>query len=301
MTTIPTKISFDNSVDKPTLTLSANTLGVFQGTWENLHQKINHLSTLELKQLISQYPHLTELAEKIKGDRFYIPAQVSGKDHISLVLTQLNDLVRLCCTLEPSQDPLNKLEDVPVVQTPFWRSDDTEQSKQLGNLVIVDTPGANEAGDNLRLTAVVEQELKRCSVVLIVLDFTQLNNQAAEAVKRQVQPIIDVIGKDNLYVLVNKVDQRLAGDMTSEEVKKFIYSDLDLSESEDSSRIFEISARQAFSATKFLLELQQNPEIELANMSSIEALAKQVLGNRWERKLQKKNAENLEEEAEFLW
>ena len=253
MTTIPTKISFDHATDKPKLTLSTNTLQVFQNIWESLHQKINHLSTSELEQVISQYPHLQNLANKIKSDRFYIPAEVSGKENISLVLTQLNDLVRLCCSLDPCLDPLNKLEDVPEVKTPFWRSNNTEQAKHLGNLVIVDTPGANEAGDNLRLTAVVEQELKRCSIVLIVLDFTQLNNKAAEAVKRQVQPIIDVIGKDNLYVLVNKVDQRLSGDMTSEEVQKFIYSDLDLSKSQDSSRIFEISARQAFSATKFLL------------------------------------------------
>ena len=301
MTTIPTAISFDNNIEKPELSLSEITLKVFENTWDNLQQKINHLSELELENLISQYPHLQNLAKKIQSDRFYIPANVTGKENIGLVLTQLNDLIRLCWTLDPSLDPLNKLENVPEIKTPFWRSNNTEQTKQLGNLVIVDTPGANEAGDNLRLTAVVEQELRNCSIVLIVLDFTQLNNQAAEAVKRQVQPIIDVIGKDNLYVLVNKVDQRLSGDMTSEQVKKFIYSDLNLSESEDSERIFEISARQAFSATQFLLELQQYPEIELPNMSSIEALAKQVLGNRWERKLERKTTEDLSEEAEFLW
>ena len=143
--------------------------------------------------------------------------------------------------------------------------------------------------------------LRRCSIVLIVLDFTQLNNQAAEGVKQQVQPIIDLIGKDNLYVLVNKVDQRRNGDMTPDDVKKFVYSDLNLSEAEDSERIFEISARQAFSATKFLLELQQNPDLELPTMSSIEALAKEVLGNRWERKLQKQTKEDLQEEAGYLW
>lgn len=301
MTTIPTAISFNNSINKPALSLSENTLKVFENTWLSLQQKINYLSELELEKSISQYPHLQNLAKKIQSDRFYIPAKVTGKENIGLVLTQLNDLVRLCWTLDHSLDPLNKLENVPEIKTPFWRSNNTEQTKQLGNLVIVDTPGANEAGDNLRLTAVVEQELRNCSIVLIVLDFTQLNNQAAEAVKRQVKPIIDVIGKDNLYVLVNKVDQRLSGDMTSEQVKKFIYSDLNLSESSDSERIFEISARQAFSATQFLLELQQDSEIELSDMSSIEALAKQVLGNRWERKLERKTTEDLEEEAGFLW
>ncbi|MGK7893056.1 MAG: dynamin family protein, partial [Xenococcus sp. (in: cyanobacteria)] len=301
MTTIPTKISFNDSVDKPVLILAENTLSVFKHTWESLHKKMNSLEESEIESSIGQYPHLKELAREIKNNSFYISSEVVGKDNISLVLTKLNDIVRLCCTLDPSKDPLDKLEDVPNIQTPFWRNDNTEQSEQLGNLVVVDTPGPNEAGDNLRLTAVVEQELRRCSIVLIVLDFTQLNNQAAEGVKQQVQPIIDLIGKDNLYVLVNKVDQRRNGDMTPDDVKKFVYSDLNLSEAEDSERIFEISARQAFSATKFLLELQQNPDLELPNMSSIEALAKEVLGNRWERKLQKQTKEDLQEEAEYLW
>lgn len=34
----------------------------------------------------------------------------------------------------------------------------------------------------------------------------KINNQAAEKVKQQVRPFIDLIGKDNLYVLVNKED-----------------------------------------------------------------------------------------------
>ena len=59
MTTIPTKISFDNSVDKPVLTLSENTQNVFKDNWKNLQQKINHLAESELNELISQYPHLT--------------------------------------------------------------------------------------------------------------------------------------------------------------------------------------------------------------------------------------------------
>jgi len=57
----------------------------------------------------------------------------------------------------------------------------------LGNLVIVDTPGPNEAGENLRLSAVVEEQLQQSSVVLIVLDFTQLKIKAAEEVKKEVE------------------------------------------------------------------------------------------------------------------
>ena len=52
-----------------------------------------------------------------------------------------------------------------------------------------------------------------------MLDFTQLNNQAAEGLKRQAQPVINLIGNKNLCALVNKVDRRRKGDMTSEHVK----------------------------------------------------------------------------------
>lgn len=53
MTTIPTAISFNNNIDKPELSLLENTLEVLKNTWNNLQQKINHLSELELENLIS--------------------------------------------------------------------------------------------------------------------------------------------------------------------------------------------------------------------------------------------------------
>lgn len=207
MTTIPTKIAFNNAVKEPQLVLSENILSVFQNTWFSLQQTMNSLTVSEIESRISQYPHLIALATEIQQNSCSIAAEITGKDNISKILTKLNDFVRLCCSLDPINNPLDKLEDVPTIQTPFWRNESVSQSEQLGNLVVVDTPGPNEAGEHLRLTAVVEQELRRCSIVLIVLDFTQLNNQAATAVKQQVQPIIDLIGKENLYVLVNKVDQ----------------------------------------------------------------------------------------------
>ncbi|MGB3188984.1 MAG: dynamin family protein [Limnoraphis sp.] len=167
--------------------------------------------------------------------------------------------------------------------------------------MIVDTPGPNEAGENLRLSAVVADQLQNSSIVLIVLDFTQLNNQAAEGVKKQVQPIIDLLGKENLYVLVNKVDQRRQGDMTPEDVKKFVASDLELGKSSDTEQVFEIAAIQAFSATKFLLELQQNPDAELTKLVTAESLAQEVFGIDWEEDLEDATTEELEKKALKMW
>jgi hypothetical protein len=66
--------------------------------------------------------------------------------------------------------------------------------------------------ENLRLQAVVAEQLRKSSMVLIVLDFTQLKNEAAEKVKQDVQRVIELRGKESLYVLINKVDQRRDGD-----------------------------------------------------------------------------------------
>lgn len=75
----------------------------------------------------------------------------------------------------------------------------------------------------------MKNQLQRSSIVLIVLDFTGLNNEAAAKIKRQVEPIIKLLGKENLYILVNKLDERRKRSMTREEVRRFVTHDLQLS------------------------------------------------------------------------
>ncbi|MDJ0713552.1 MAG: dynamin family protein [Prochloraceae cyanobacterium] len=302
MTTLPTKIVFNPELTEPILVLKEEIISVFLDTYNSLHLHINSLGTEWMEEQLAQYPHLMELAKEIKNTNiFVIPDRVSGCQEIGKVLTSLNDVVRLCSSLDPLNEPLSRLREVPYIETPFWRSQGSDRSEQLGNLVIVDTPGPNEAGDNLKLTAVVEQELQRSSIVLIVLDFTQLNNKAAEEIKKQVQPVIELIGEENLYVLVNKVDQRRKGDMTTEQVKEFVFADLGLSESSDMDKVFEISAIQGFSATKFLLELKQNPGVDISEMATAEALAQEVFGIDWEEELEDATLEILHKKAQRLW
>jgi hypothetical protein len=65
--------------------------------------------------------------------------------------------------------------------------------------------------------------------------------------------------------------------------------------------VFEIAARWAFCATNFLLELQQHPSLDIAQMTTARALAQQALGARWEAKLNRVSVEDLRDEAEYLW
>lgn len=302
MTTLPTEIIFQEDLSKPVLRLNSEILSTFQEAITCLQTKRQDIGTETVERKLAQYPHLIALMSKIESsDGLFVQSDVSGQEEIGKALTDLNDIVRLCSILEPSKDPLSQIQEVPRIETPFWKPQSSSQTDKLGNLVIVDTPGPNEAGENLRLSAVVESQLKRSSIVLIVLDFTQLNNKAAEEVRKQVQPIIKLLGKENLYVLVNKVDQRRAGDMTPEQVQTFVASDLQLSSIDNTDRVFEVSAIRAASATKFLLELQQSPEIDLQDMRTATALAQESLGARWEAKLKKSSVDELQEEAIFLW
>ncbi|MBD2776792.1 dynamin family protein [Iningainema tapete] len=299
MTMLPTEVVFQAELKEPVLTLSDQILEVFQDTLLALRSR--EQMDKETQQEMNKYPHLTDLLRKIQDQQeLAFNKENNGREQIIDTLTVLNDIIRLCSIIEPSCDPLGKLLEVPRVKTPFWRLATSNQSQMLGNLVIVDTPGPNKAGENLRLAAVVADQLKKSSMVLIVLDFTQLNTKAAEEVKKQIKPVIELLGKDNLYALVNKVDQRRKDGMTLEQVQEFVAADLQISNSE-TKRVFEVSARRAFYAADFLQEADNYSESELQHKPKARALAEEVYGFDWEDELKVATVEALKDKAEKLW
>lgn len=302
MTTLPTKILFRSDAVQPTLELESTT---FSRTLKNLRERIRLDEEDNVLTKMARYPHLRKIIQKIKDGLLIEPErQIIGSEEIKETLTELNDIVRVCTVLDPCSNPLKQKDfNIPRISTPFWKATGTSQSKLLGNLVIVDTPGPNEAGD-LELSAVVGEQLRKSSMVLIVLDFTQLNNQAAEEIKRQVQPVIRLLGKENLYVLVNKVDQRTEQDpMTPEIVKQFVQGDADLGlvDESDAERVFEVTARWAFCAANFLSEIQHNPGIAKEEMKTAKALAQQVFGFDWEEEFKDCSLDKLQGKAKKLW
>ncbi|MEM8723458.1 MAG: dynamin family protein [Cyanobacteria bacterium P01_G01_bin.39] len=299
MTTIPTEIVFDPQIKQPVLKLSQDTLDLFQQLEVKIRQKVDCLGFESLQQKLSRYPHLHDLfAEVATASDFTLEKAVTGHRAISKVLNRLNHLIRLYGVIEPTQDPLSRLQDIPCIQAPSLSLGNSEQA-EWGRLTLVDTPGPNEAEEGLKLTAVVESQLRRSSIVLVVLDFTQLNSEAAATIKSQIQPIIESIGTENLYVLVNKVDQRRPGDMTPEQVREFVVADLGLNQ--DHNHVFEIAAIRAFTATKFLLEVQKNPQIQLLEIKSLATLAQEVLGIDWDEELDDITVQILTKKARKLW
>lgn len=302
MTTLPTEIIFDPQLAEPVLILTPQIQDIFRDTFTALQRKISELGLNRVQERMAQYPHLAKLPEKIQGmTGIAIESKISGRLPIINSLRALNDIIRLCSVLDPLSDPLQSLIDVPRIYSPFYRSGITEKAEIAGNLVIVDTPGPNEAGENLKLVNVVAEQLQASSVILIVLNFTELNTKAEDEIKKDVARVIELRGKDNLYVLVNKVDQRKEGDMTPEQVRQFVAAEFGIGDGEQNDRVFEISARWAFSAANFLGEVQQNPGADLAQMKTARSLAQDVFPLDWEEELQETTVRQLQKKAEKLW
>ena len=301
MTTMPTEIVFCANITEPILLLDTETLQIFQNIYQKINQKIEETSLESLQEFLARYPHLTHLLIEIeKNPNSPFSTETKGRKAINDTLNLLNQIIRLYSVIEPLAEPLAQLTTVPCIKTPFLGLAGIEQVKNFGELVIIDTPGPNEAG-GLKLTAVVEEQLRRSSVILLVLDYTQLNNEAAEAIKKQIQPILNFIGKENLYVLVNKIDQRRKGDITSEQIRNFVIADLDLDSTNIENRVFEISAIRGLAATQFLLEVQQKPQAQLLELNSLEALAQEVFGIDWDEEIEDINLKILSKKARKLW
>lgn len=302
MTTLPTEIIFDPQLADPVLILTPQIQDIFRDTFTALQRKITELGLNRVQERMAQYPHLAKLPEKIQVmTGIAIENKISGRLAIINSLRALNDIIRLCSVLDPLSNPLQSLIDVPRIYSPFYRSGITDRADIAGKLVIVDTPGPNEAGENLKLVNVVAEQLQASSVILIVLNFTELNTKAEEEIKKDVERVIELRGKDNLYVLVNKVDQRKEGDMTPEQVRQFVAAEFGIGDGEQNDRVFEISARWAFSAANFLGEVQQNPGADVAQMKTARSLAQDVFPLDWEEELQETTVTQLQKKAEKLW
>jgi hypothetical protein len=311
MTTLPTEIVFSKDVTEPKLKLRykldpdsddfVDIYSVLRRSWRRLQEQINTIGITQASKDIAEYPHLQDLLRHV-GESPEIPflSEVSGTEAIQKSLTDLNDLVRLCGILVPSDNPLMSLVSVPRIEVPFLDKNSGLKLDSVGKLVIVDTPGPNEAGE-LNLGNVVKIQLEASSIILLVLDYTQLNAEAAENVRSDVDKVSSIKGKENIYILINKIDQRRSKkDMTKEQVLEFVQNKFDIQGNSD--RVFEISASRAAYASNFRNELRINPEIDDPQlMETSGMLASEAFGVTWEEQFQNADMERMQSVAEQIW
>lgn len=316
MTAYPTEIVFKAELTEPVLTISEDTISLFNRAIEQLQITIDDILGLDdtLKK-IADYPPLKSLAEKVKERELIFLPQIKGHGKIKKALTEINDFVRLCRKLVPGINEIwSEIKDLPRIETPFIQDEKINITKRLGNLVIIDTPGPNsrenntgETPENIR-KELIKKQLNQSSVVLVILDYTVFNTEVYNQIRSEVKEIVEVIGEDNLYILVNKIDQRKPDDpIMPEQLKESIIASFNLnSSSNKNNKIFEVSGRMAFCATNFLQEIKQDSpkeksEIQISELKTAELLAAEVFGMDWKDELDNSTIGKLEKKAGKLW
>jgi GTPase SAR1 family protein len=308
MTSVPTEIVDDPScVDDPELWIPEATLARFNTLWVHLHQTVRKLGPEASQKAISEYPELQSLVLQI-GEQVEVPfvSRISGIQAIQETLVLVNDLFRVAVFLDGS-DALAGIKEfeLPRLRSRFLRSSPVLSESKHGTLVVVDTPGPNEARQHHLLEQVVAEQLGQTSLVLLVLDFTQLNTQAAELVSKEVQAVSRIVGEDSVFIIVNKIDERDDKGMTSEQVRQFVAGHLSLKKPIPESRIFEVSAKRAFRAADFLREYDKGSVEQRGRVHSWPsaiALAPLIFGaTQWKEDLEDSTGEQLAKRAKRLW
>ncbi|MEI8603699.1 dynamin family protein [Pseudoalteromonas sp. B160] len=155
-------------------------------------------------------------------------------------------------------------EDFPTIETCFQSIKELKLEGEVGNFILVDTPGANEA-KLPELKSIVDKQIKRSSALLLVLNYTDLSSDADSQMRSKiVEEAKDY--QDRLIVAVNRFDARDKKSMNKNEtiryVKEELLEDIVLNE----ENIFPVSARNALLGGQSLNWLERQGKFELATL-----------------------------------
>ncbi|CAF0949771.1 unnamed protein product, partial [Didymodactylos carnosus] len=328
MTAVPTEIVFKQNVSEPHLILESDLVRGLQQLCENIKLKTKSDSGDKgLKKELDNQDHLYRTFEKIVNDDTpTFETTTTKKEKITELLTFINDLIRISSMLS-IDTPIN-LDCVPRIEVPVLLNSDTSSGTNPfsyeGSLVIVDTPGPNEQHLSAHLKEVISKELKKAALVMIVFDFSNLNSKAEHEITNEVNAIrkSKLYGtqeknknNNNLYALINKVDQRDEDkDMSASDTKKWISTKFNI----DEHKVYETSSKNALLARSFLTEYQMIKENALSKVTTEkdasnithETLIEETKtyrqfikhgGALLEKHLKKMSVNDLLEEADEVW
>jgi GTPase SAR1 family protein len=248
MTTLPTRVVHDPAAAEPVLWLR-QTSALLAVIWQDLLELAAKQGPGAIRGHRQYSPDFDTILTALERREAWYPGEsVHGRDRILETLVRLNDVFRLACVLQPQADFLRDISKMP---TPELRARFPMETTASGSLAIIDTPGPNDPNLHPALRDRAANAIQDASLLLLVLDYTALNNTAAEELQREVKQILEIRGRKSLFVVVNKVDQRDDKGLSREAIKKYISCTLGLHEVVDAGRVFELSARRAFRATMF--------------------------------------------------
>jgi predicted GTPase len=290
MTVIPTEVmlrvvKLDGIREEPILIMDKELIEQIIVMQQEVRLNLATSQDLEdLKRKLPEHTHLVSVAEEIRdaidGNRIF-EETTTGAQHIRTTLQYVNDVIRLHEILIPAESSGSSrrlFKKLPRIIAPYISiGDESEVHESLGNLVIVDTPGPNEDTYTNFLKEIVIRELKRATVILVVLDYTALNTEADKIVKTEIMNIRQASssGDDSLFALVNKVDRRRRGDMSSQQVYDLVRNKFGIgqgsSDQQRTKQMFEVQALRALLAKQLLMDVSSmdlNQQLRIEDLKS---------------------------------
>ena len=241
MTSIPTLIRHVPGKSTPSLHLGdiepiCNLIELLNKEVETPKGKMNVASLKKDKEK-------EKLLDILKGG--WVKNNYNDEVEIFKCLASLNDLVRLAAELgcEFPFESYSEVHKLPVIEVEFTHLSGMDNSQ--GTLTLLDTPGPNEAGQP-HLQTMMSDQLKKASAVLAVMDYTQLNSEADEQVRKELNTIAEVVA-GRFFVLVNKFDQKDRNGDDADTVKQAVPNMLE-SGLLSSDHVYPGSSRNAYLA-----------------------------------------------------
>lgn len=242
-----------------------------------------------------------ELIHKIlDGSLSEFRTHYQGTDAIFAFLKYANDMLRLCSSDDSSINideylyPYHKIHELPTIELEFFH---LRNQNFEGSFALIDTPGPNEAGHSF-LKSIMQEQLEKSSVLVTVLDYTQMNAEAEADIRRSLNEITHLTPK-RLFVLVNKFDQKDRHGMNLESLRSYVATQL-FADRVDKNRVFPVSSKYAYLANRALNELCINEKLADYKFNPwIEDFGQLALGMCWESEID--NVSEIKNRAVKLW
>lgn len=193
-------------------------------------------------RLVERHIHLADLLSAVhSGANPCVPAVTVGARQITAALTHTNDLLRLAMLARvPAIRSVLETLEPPLVRVPFSGSRRTP-------VVLVEIPEPGEIGLTEELRQLADREIERAHAAFLVLDFSRLETTAS---MRSMTLVKDRpwLFAEGSAVIVNRVDQRRAGDRDGYAVRRFVANHVGRAD----LPVLETSARIALAAAVYL-------------------------------------------------
>ncbi|MCG3655891.1 dynamin family protein [Aliarcobacter butzleri] len=282
MTTLPTLVTHKEGQIEPSLTMPK--YKVLNNFLKKIREELKNDKKTQNATFLKN-SHGEEIAKELSKKDFEFRNSYKNREEIFEFLKTLNDLMRLAKDLElkPPYGEFEEIDELPRIEVEFYY---LKNMKNVHNakLSLLDTPGPDEFGHSEELKNIFTTQLKQSSAIMLVMNYTVINNEGAGKAREEIQEIQKLIEKDNLFVLANKFDEKTSKDPDYKQTKQNISKSM-FNETIKEENIFPLSSKWAYLVNLAKREIELNGKID-KNISWAEDFGNDILGKKWESKIE---------------